>query len=311
MRLAVVLLNGRPMSDAALHHTNWPAPHFEQLRRNQKRHRRTVMHRNAGHAEALIKPLIQAGNVPDKFANLARLGAQLAQIRVQHQRFQRNIQPHGGQRPACAKNLIGGQRIAMNIRLARRRDIAEMAMKAKGPAHNHHLLDQRRDIGRGAQSQRQIGHAANRDNANLMRMRPHHINNKLVSGARVGFCSNHLRQSHIAKTVMSMYMSGRFFVRAIQRQARPLRHRSRNFKPLFQIQRIARGHLNPRIAHHRGDANQINQGRTMQKQQGHRIINAGVCVVDYFVNGHREAPRLIACPKTKKSATITGALFKN
>ena len=70
----------------------------------------------------------------------------------------------------------------MNIGLGRRRDIA---VDVEGAAHDDDVLHQRREIRFFAQSQRQIGHAANGNKRHFTRIGFDRLDDEAMRGPRV------------------------------------------------------------------------------------------------------------------------------
>ncbi len=95
-----------------------------------------------------VEAQVEAADIPQETARLARVVAQCVQIGAAEETLLGHVQPDDHHRPAGGEHPVGGIRIVVDVGLGIGGHITAMAVDAEGAAHHHHLLHQRDNLGR-------------------------------------------------------------------------------------------------------------------------------------------------------------------
>ena len=159
-----------------------------------------------------------------------------------------------------------------------------MTVKAKRATHDDNVAHECGQLRTQLKRVREIRHAAHRDDRQLMRVLPRKVNDSLRPRGRVG-AADRIGKVDVAEAVLAMHE-----VRVLRGQtwrecpAAPANTGAGIANDFFQMQRIARRIAEARIAKAGDDTEQIDVWRVVQKQQRHRIVDADVCIENYFMH---------------------------
>ena len=250
-----------------------------ELGHQQCRNRTRIMDRECrSFAARFVEVSIVRNDIGDELSRFARRPPYSFDQFRPHARTHGHVEGDERHWPVCCEHTISRMRIAEDIGLCTRRDVAVNTGAPERTAHHEYASYQVRDAGIDRECSSQIGLPTHGHDRDLSRARTDRVDDesgRVVPGFDVG---RHV--ACIPQTVHAVHEGRRGIRLADKGRRRTSMDGTSEREARLHEQSIASRLLDRRVAEGRGDPDEFNGGRGRGKEQGHGVIDAGIRVED-------------------------------